>query len=700
MEDNEKKGFTLIEILAVIVLIALIVIIAVPSVKSISAKSKRKLFDTKVRIAEEAVNMWAESNTSCFEEGNDGCGILDGCKDENGNRKCTVTFEKLASNGIIDYDLVEGDNKYVVDPTINESMNKYIIDVTLDKNTNLVISNFDESNDNNKVPEKIITTKRGETTKPTTKSTTTTKTTTTTKATTTTKTTTTTKPPTTTKPILCGSFKDDSWETIEYNVKNNYTYCYNVGDTKQVYINDSSLKYNSPNQDGYFTVRISNMSNPSKCYTEGFSQTACGFVVEFVDIVKKSKMMNTESTRGGWPNSIVRDYLNQEFFYKLPNDLQKVISNTYVKSLYSCFNENCTSKSNNGKHFESYDRLYLFTNTEVGRRLTYYGGITDNDYTRTTDYYSLTNNNASKNFWGRTSPWWLINPNGNTSWHYVRDTSSYGALSADTEVGVAPSFRINFIKSDINNKVVCDSFSKDSWFQIQQNIKNDEASCYKVGDTKQIFIPGFGYHNIKIVNKRTPTNCNKSGYSQTACGFVFAFDDILAVDYMNDGRTNTGSWNNSKARSVLNNTIYNALPSDLKYIISNTFVVSGWGSNDSTYFTSNDYLFLPSLAEIYAGLTNSDDNARTKTRQLDYYGAKSINGITGAIQITKSNMNSDNSMVNNPKKTYNSSNAWYWTRTPMPGTSDGFKMIDGEGYIEGNIANLNKYGLSPMFKVN
>ena len=38
---KNKKGFTLVEILAVIVLISLIIIIAVPSVKSISYKSKK-----------------------------------------------------------------------------------------------------------------------------------------------------------------------------------------------------------------------------------------------------------------------------------------------------------------------------------------------------------------------------------------------------------------------------------------------------------------------------------------------------------------------------------------------------------------------------------------------------------------------------------------------------------------------------------
>lgn len=95
MEEKSKKGFTLVEILAVIVLIALIVIIAVPSVKSISGKSKRKLFNTKVKIAEEAVNLWAENNKSCFEV-EDGCNVFSNCYLEGNIYTCETTFGTLA----------------------------------------------------------------------------------------------------------------------------------------------------------------------------------------------------------------------------------------------------------------------------------------------------------------------------------------------------------------------------------------------------------------------------------------------------------------------------------------------------------------------------------------------------------------------------------------------------------------------------
>ena len=67
-------------------------------------------------------------------------------------------------------------------------------------------------------------------------------------------------------------FQKDSWATIAANVKSGNTSKYNVGDTKEVDLGEL----------GKHTVRISNMS---ACESET-SETACGFVVEFADIIQ------------------------------------------------------------------------------------------------------------------------------------------------------------------------------------------------------------------------------------------------------------------------------------------------------------------------------------------------------------------------------------------------------------------------------
>ena len=70
------------------------------------------------------------------------------------------------------------------------------------------------------------------------------------------------------------SFSTDSWATIQKAVQNNNTSAYNVGDTKNVTINGNN-----------YMVRIANKTIGEHCGDNDteYSQTACGFVVEFAD---------------------------------------------------------------------------------------------------------------------------------------------------------------------------------------------------------------------------------------------------------------------------------------------------------------------------------------------------------------------------------------------------------------------------------
>ena len=71
------------------------------------------------------------------------------------------------------------------------------------------------------------------------------------------------------------SFQDDSWKKIKYNVQHGITSQYNVGDMRTVRINGNEYR-----------LRLANKSSPSTpCNDSSGSQTACGFVVEFVDAV-------------------------------------------------------------------------------------------------------------------------------------------------------------------------------------------------------------------------------------------------------------------------------------------------------------------------------------------------------------------------------------------------------------------------------
>ncbi len=61
-----KKGFTLVELLAVIALIALIVIIAVPSVISINRRINKRVYNTKVQEIVSAAELYGTNNPDIF----------------------------------------------------------------------------------------------------------------------------------------------------------------------------------------------------------------------------------------------------------------------------------------------------------------------------------------------------------------------------------------------------------------------------------------------------------------------------------------------------------------------------------------------------------------------------------------------------------------------------------------------------------
>ena len=172
-------------------------------------------------------------------------------------------------------------------------------------------------------------------------------------------------------------------------------------------------------------------------------------------------------------------------------------------------------------------------------------------------------------------------------------------------------------------------FATDSWATIIANVKAGSGSEYKVGSTKEVNLgTTYGTHTLRVANTSTPSECSTSGFSQTACGFVLEFADIITTHKMNDTNTNVGGWPASSMYTFVNADIYNTLPSDLKNAIIDTTVVSGHGSTSGEEnFTSTDKLYLLAPKEIYRNWSNSYDSAKDLTRTLDYY--KNLGVTTG-----------------------------------------------------------------------
>ena len=240
-------------------------------------------------------------------------------------------------------------------------------------------------------------------------------------------------------------------------------------------------------------------------------------------------------------------------------------------------------------------------------------------------------------------------------------------------------------------------FSEASWSTIIANVKAGNGSKYKVGDTKEINMGTYGTHTLRVANTSTPSECSTTGFSQTACGFVLEFADIITTHNMNPkgeykGTTynygwNVDGWPATSMRTFVNNDIYNAIPSEIKNAIIDTAVVSGHGStSEETNFTSTDKLYLLAPGEIYSDWStyqySSYDTAKDLTRTLDYYKnlGTSTSNYSGAI------------------KANGTSAEWWWLRAARSDTNYYFYIVDNNGDWSYIYAN-STYKVSPAFRL-
>ena len=237
------------------------------------------------------------------------------------------------------------------------------------------------------------------------------------------------------------------------------------------------------------------------------------------------------------------------------------------------------------------------------------------------------------------------------------------------------------------------SFTEDSWNTIASNVKAGKTEKYKVGNTKEVDLGTYGKHMVRIANKSTPSECKQNGFSQSACGFVVEFTDIITTHNMNpsgdyNGKTYLGGWNKdgwpkSQMKTFIDNDIYNSLPNELKRVIIDTKTVSGHGSEDTDNFTSKDKLYLLAPKEIYSDWSNRYDTARDKTRQLDYYKIRYVttNGSADVI-----------------KKDSTGNNAEWWLRSASSNNSNNFYSVPSSGYWSDTPAHYT-HGVSPAFRI-
>ena len=177
------------------------------------------------------------------------------------------------------------------------------------------------------------------------------------------------------------------------------------------------------------------------------------------------------------------------------------------------------------------------------------------------------------------------------------------------------------------------------------------------------------------------SECTNGETSETACGFVVEFADIINGYKMNANSTNVGGWKNSELRIYINGDVFSALPSELQNVITKTKVISGHGSTSGeTNFETQDKLYLFSRKEIWG--ESNGETLFQETKQLDYYKNQgmTLEKYDGAI------------------KKMNLTETWWWLRSSYSDNNISFLTVGSNGHYD--IANSSYTGgVSPAFRM-
>ena len=347
-----KKGFTLVELLAVIAILAILVIIALPNVLKMFNNAKKDIFLTEAKnVYKEVANKY----------------IMESMK---GNRISSITNSKNK------LDIESNDIKYNIKLNDDGSIKSFQVG----NDSYCISGNY---KDLSEITVDKVTDGKCEEVGP-------------------------------------KSFSTDSWDVIVDAVKEGKTDKYNLGDTREIDMGTY----------GKHTLRIANKSTPDECKNSSFSQTACGFVIEFADRITDYYMNETDTNKGGWEASKMRTFVNNEIYNSLPQEIRDSIITTKVVSSHG------SEESNN---FVTNDKMYLLSIKEVYK-----------SYVSSVEYDSIYNlTRVLDGYYSAYTPykagyWWFRTAESSTTESF-QASGSQGEADvelASTVGGVSPAFRI------------------------------------------------------------------------------------------------------------------------------------------------------------------------------------------------------------------------------------------------------------------
>lgn len=148
--------------------------------------------------------------------------------------------------------------------------------------------------------------------------------------------------------------------------------------------------------------------------------------------LKEKKPMNSKWTnKGGWEESDMRRYLNEEVIELLPDELREIIKPTKIVQIWD------------GKRRETEDKLFLLSRTQIFGKHENYKAIEPND--SLIDIFENQRERVKEcKELEEMYYWWLRSPGSGFSggFCYVRSVGAVGSIGADYSLGVAPAFCI------------------------------------------------------------------------------------------------------------------------------------------------------------------------------------------------------------------------------------------------------------------
>ena len=180
--------------------------------------------------------------------------------------------------------------------------------------------------------------------------------------------------------------------------------------------------------------------------------------------------------------------------------------------------------------------------------------------------------------------------------------TTLGTITVDVDYyGISTSFNVTCTSWDSN------TMANNSWAAIQEHIAAGTLPASFVGQTKPITMGGNTY-NLQLARINDGTGTAGTYYPNHTADFI-SVELMPDTHNMNSTNTNVGGWKQCAMRTYLTDTVYPALPDDLKAVIIDKTHMYTQGNQSTSFESVSDKLWLPTEWECFGSATYGGESA-------------------------------------------------------------------------------------------